>query len=133
MKTSPLKSKSSLKRKSPDPRRILKDKADRALQDWYRDTYPEQLCEACGERIFDIMHHFVPKSMSFFLRFNKKNLVFLCNACHYKHHNTGDPTIHALILFKRGEKWFNWIEKAKRISIPFSRKIMREQIEKYKL
>ena len=84
------------------------DKADRALQDWYRRQYPKGKCEICGLP-FDVMHHFVPKSQSKALRFDdeKGNLVFICNGCHFRHHRTANPMIHGTVIKKRGMDWYN--------------------------
>ena len=122
MKKSPLKRKPSklkrspLRRKSKDPRKKAKDDADRALQDWYRAKYPKNRCEACGGQ-FEVMHHFIAKSQSNYLRYDDRNLIFLCQGCHYRHHNVGDQKIMSTVILKRGEKWHKEIIKESRKQI----------------
>jgi 5-methylcytosine-specific restriction endonuclease McrA len=106
------------------------DRADRALQDYYRALHLK--CEVCGAPA-DLMHHFIEKSRSNYLRFNEINLVPLCKKCHFKHHNTGDTTIHAIIIQKRGQKWLKKIIELSRIKrLPFSVKEIIEIIDFYK-
>ena len=105
---------SVLRKKSLQPIPRLKSKADRQLQDWHRNKYPNQKCEGeCG-RHFDVMHHFIEKSRSSRLRYEEINLVFLCHHCHSLHHRFGDSTIHAKIVLKRGAEWFGKIETLRR-------------------
>lgn len=90
----------------------LKDKADRSLQDYYRAKYPDEKCESCGKQ-FQVMHHFVEKSQSTGLRFEPKNLIFLCYSCHFRHHRTGDSMIMGEVLQERGLEWLISIKKMK--------------------
>ena len=60
-------------------------------------------CEVCGE-IAEVIHHFIPKSLSSYLRYSKENGVPICNECHSKVHFQ-DPHINAMIIFKRGKEW----------------------------
>jgi len=62
-------------------------------------------CEVCGQDT-SCMHHFFTKSSSSFLRYDERNLIPLCNRCHFRHHNTSDPNIHATIIEKRGLDWY---------------------------
>ena len=96
--------KTPLRRKSKSKRRKLIDKADRALQDFYRTQ--GLVCEVCGKPM-NVVHHYFPKNQSSYLRFKKENLVPICTSCHFKHHRTGDPTIHDTIKQKRGQKWLD--------------------------
>jgi hypothetical protein len=106
------------------------DRADRALQDYYRALHLK--CEVCGAPA-DLMHHFIEKSRSNYLRFNEINLVPLCKKCHFKHHNTGDATIHATIIQKRGLGWLNKIIELSKIKrVPFLVKEILEIISFYK-
>lgn len=89
----------------------LKRKLDAKMQKERPDGY----CEVCFMPA-EVYHHFVQKSQSEYLRFNKKNLIPLCNSCHYKHHR-GDPAIVASIIKKRGQKWYNWIKEHRRIEV----------------
>lgn len=90
----------------------LKDRADRALQDFYRAENPGKPCESCG-RTFEVMHHYVEKSQSTGLRFEALNLIFLCHSCHFRHHKTGDAMVIGEVIRKRGMKWLTRIQKLK--------------------
>lgn len=110
----------------------LKLAADRAIQDWYRDNYPMKLCEAKCGRMFQVMHHPIPKSLSARLRYDECNLVFLCNPCHFAHHRRGDPKIHATIIKSRGDKWYANLEKLRREYLDINnRKFLEEVLAKY--
>ena len=109
----------------------LRDKADRALQDHYRATYEGTPCESCG-RPFQVMHHYVEKSQSAGLRFEPKNLIFLCHACHFRHHRTGDSMIMGEVIRKRGMKWLNEIRRLKyERKMVLDRVYLGKQLEKY--
>ena len=108
--------------------RKLIDKADRALQDYYRTL--GLLCEICGKPQ-EVMHHFIPKSQSAVLRYDERNLIPICKGCHFRHHLTGDATIHGTVQSKRGEAWFRNIMELKRKSISLGRKLLEEIIKKY--
>ena len=87
----------------------LKKKLDKAIQ----LARPDGYCEVCGERA-EVLHHFIQKSKSEALRYEPKNLIHLCNSCHYKHHTLGDPTIAIAIKDKRGAEWYKWILENRR-------------------
>lgn len=59
------------------------------------------------------MHHFFPKSVSSRLRYDFDNLIPICQGCHMRHHQAGDPTIHATIIKKRGQAWYDTLLKKK--------------------
>ena len=131
MKKTPLKkSKKKLAKVSKRPLRLLIITADRQLQDWYRDMFPNEKCESCGAK-FELIHHFIEKSRSSLLRFNSINLIFLCHKCHALHHRFGDTTVMARVILKRGQEWFTEIERLKRISIQLLRGFIEDQIKKY--
>ena len=111
--------------------KLLIDKADRALQDFYRRIYPKRRCESCGG-LFGLIHHFIEKSKSNYLRFHKKNLIFICKKCHSLHHCFGDSKIHAKIILKRGQKWLREIIKLNKIKKQsYNVKELEELIKKY--
>ena len=112
-----------IRKHSKNPYRIAQNKADKALQDFYQVLGLK--CEVCGEPA-NLVHHFIEKSQSTNLRFCGKNLVPLCTSCHCKHHLRGDPAIHATILFKRGKKWYNWIQKNREIKKKYTLDELRE-------
>lgn len=69
-------------------------------------------CEVCGKPA-QVVHHFVPKSVSNRLRYDTKNGIILCNGCHMRHHQAGDPLIHLTVEEKRGKGWVDYIKKAR--------------------
>lgn len=87
----------------------LRNKADRLLQEWVRQTY--KVCECCGMPL-SCGHHFFNKASSSALRYSKNNIIPICARCHLRHHN-GDPRPHATVLMKRGEKWYKDLLKEK--------------------
>jgi len=120
--------KTKLRRRSKSKYYI--DKADRAVQDFYRALHLK--CEVCGAPA-ELVHHFIEKSKSNYLRFNGINLIPICRKCHFKHHNAGDATIHAKIIQKRGQEWLNKIIELSRIKrSPFSNKELQEITKIYK-
>ena len=74
-------------------------------------------CIICGETAIQ-MHHYEPRSMSLFLRYNVENAVPLCKSCHYKIHFSHRPNeikeLCNIICKKRGKKWYKYIEAGKR-------------------
>lgn len=113
----------------------LKNKADRALQDWYRAKHAGHRCEAeCGSA-FQVMHHYVPKSQSAGLRFEPENLIFLCHGCHFRHHRTGDPDVMGTVLQRRGMKWLAVVKTLRlaRKDWTLDRKFLTDQLTKYTL
>jgi 5-methylcytosine-specific restriction endonuclease McrA len=70
-------------------------------------------CEVCGGRVH-CMHHFFPKSVSSRLRYDFDNLIPICQGCHMRHHLAGDPKIHEKIKQKRGQAWYDVLEKKSR-------------------
>lgn len=85
-------------------------KADTALQEWGRRTFDK--CEVCGG-VLSCLHHFFTKGSSNNLRYHIPNLIPICQRCHYRHHRTDDPSIHATIQKKRGNDWYDDLLKEK--------------------
>lgn len=88
----------------------LKAKADRALQDAFRRNNPDKKCEMCLVNEFQVMHHFIWKSQSNYLRYDEKNLIFVCNPCHSKFHAFPDPIYPIKVHQMRGPEWTKYIE-----------------------
>ena len=65
-------------------------------------------------------HHFYPKGLYGHLRYNLDNGVPLCMGHHFAHHHRGDPAVHQNIIEKRGENWFNSLQKKARTRPPNS-------------
>lgn len=91
----------------------LKKHLDRLVQEVYVVLNP--VCFACEDDFTSEMHHFVPKAMSFYLRFRESNLIPLCQGCHFVHHFQGNPLIHATIIKRKGWKWYDKIQEDSRI------------------
>jgi 5-methylcytosine-specific restriction endonuclease McrA len=92
--------------------KYLRSKADNLLQKLIRQLYSK--CEVCGQPI-SCGHHYWQKSSSSGLRYNLKNIIPICQSCHFKLHN-GDPSIQAKIIFIRGKKWYFDLLKEKEIT-----------------
>ncbi len=110
MKRTPLKrSKKPLRKKAKGRSELVKliERADRALQDFYRSLNLE--CEVCGAKQ-EVMHHFIPKSSSFGLRYKPQNLIKLCQKCHARHHLSPDTFVQDTIIIKRGIAWLKALE-----------------------
>ena len=104
-------------------------KADRLLQEWGRRTYKQ--CMVCEKKL-SCLHHYYPKSKSSALRYDKGNLIPICNGCHLKHH-TGDPKIHNTVNAIRGAEWLKKLEKKKegyvKTNIGYYKKIIEDLSE----
>ena len=108
------------------------DKADRALQDYYRARYTGARCEVCGKP-FETMHHHLLKSQSNAGRFERINLIFICHKCHSKI-SFGDLTGVARYSSKRGLKWVEKIETLKKVRKQYyTKKELEAIIKKYEL
>lgn len=120
-----------IRKQSNQPIPKLKRKADRALQDYFRSKNLK--CFVCNRRA-EVMHHFVPQSQSAFLKYSEDNLVELCHSCHFRHHRTNDPTIHATIMMRKGQEWINKIMAARKKYLDTNnRKFLEDIINKYKI
>ena len=86
---------------------LAQKKMDRQMQLENVPLNPQ--CLVCGSQTAE-MHHYVQKTMSAYLRYEKRNLVPLCKNCHTRHHLSGDPTIVATIARKKGKTWQKWIQ-----------------------
>jgi len=105
-----------------------RNKADKAMQQSLTAKNP--LCEVCGRQT-NCMHHFFTKSSSSFLRYDERNLIPLCQRCHFRHHNTSDPTIHATIIEKRGLDWYNELRRESHTITKATKSYYNSIIEKY--
>ena len=94
------------------------DKADRALQDWFRAMYPNKKCEVAGCRnTFSLMHHHLEKSISNAGRYNHDNLIFICKFHHDKIHLSGDRAqIIAKYTITKGKDWVKRMDKLRKES-----------------
>ena len=100
-----------LNKKGKSKTSILQSKCDKALQLEGKRRYKE--CEICGKPI-NCLHHFFPKSVSARLRYEWDNLIPICMGCHFQHHSSYNPSIHATVIEKRGLDWYNGLNTIKR-------------------
>ncbi len=108
------------------------NKADRALQDWYRWKYPDDKCEVCGVGA-EVRHHHIEKSKSNAGRYLDDNLVASCHKCHSKI-IFGDNNVVAIYSVRRGEEWVARMEILKREKKSYyTKKELEEIIEKYRV
>lgn len=87
---------------------------DTLMQEIGRLTNPA--CILCGKEC-QVQHHFVPKSVSARLRYEWINLIPLCNGCHHRLHQSGDPDYEQRIIKFYGQKWYNKLQEMRKESI----------------
>lgn len=85
----------------------LQKKCDNKLQELGRKEFKK--CEVCGKKM-NCLHHFFPKSVSARLRYEWDNMIPICTSCHFQHHTSFNPKIHAKILKKKGFEWYDKLE-----------------------
>ena len=71
-------------------------------------------CEVCGGTKGITAHHFIPRSLSAYLKYDLDNGVCLCQGCHFAHHHKSEPKIHYKVVEKRGGEWYNKLEKKRK-------------------
>lgn len=106
----------------------LKFLADKALQDYFR-RYKTK-CELCSNP-YQVAHHFIHKKLSSYLRYDERNLIFVCNSCHSKFHSFPDPQISIRVLKLRGDEWNEYLESHRHLIKKFTRDELQEIINKY--
>jgi len=117
-----------IRKHSKNPLPKLKEKADRALQDYFRRVKTK--CEMCGGQ-YQVAHHFIHKKLSSYLRYDERNLIFVCQSCHSKFHSFPEPTYPAKVLQMRGNEWLEYLETHRHLGKKFSRDELEALIEKY--
>lgn len=118
--------KTKLKQRSPTKLAVLRRQCDRALQEEGRRRY--KVCEVCGKPM-SCLHHFFPKSVSSRLRYEWDNLIPICVGCHFLHHSTFNPSVHATVIKKRGVEWYDNLAKLKEEIIKVNVAYYEEQLE----
>ena len=108
----------------------LKEEADRAMQDYFRSVKTH--CEMCGKP-YQVAHHFIYKSSSNYLRYDEKNLIFVCNPCHSKFHAFPDPMYPVRVHQMRGPEWTAYINENRHKIKYDNRQELEEIIKKYQL
>lgn len=106
------------------------DKADKALQNYFRTRFPSEICEVCGKKA-EVRHHHIEKSKSNFLRFHGDNLIALCHFCHSKI-IFGDHQIVAIYSIGRGRAWLDKISELRKVKKQYyTKKELEKLIEAY--
>ncbi|MCR4330229.1 MAG: HNH endonuclease [Candidatus Roizmanbacteria bacterium] len=108
----------------------LKSTADRTVQDYFRRV--KEKCELCFHA-YQVVHHFIPKSLSNYLRYDPMNFIYICSKCHSKFHSFPDPMIGIRVERIRGDKWVEYIEKHRYLLKKDNRAELNGIIEKYRL
>lgn len=120
--------------------KTLRNKADKLFSQCCFKRYGDR-CEVCGKMGHGV-HHFVPKSISAYLRYNIDNGVILCTYCHIiRIHSQGDPRIFEDIIKKRGQKWYKELKQLKVVgekkksfvSVKYYKQVIKEFEEELKL
>ena len=86
----------------------LQKQCDSLMQETGRKRFPKSLISGLPTQV---LHHFVPKSVSSMLRYDWDNLIPLTNAEHCRLHQSPDPTTNARILEIKGMDWFKELKK----------------------
>lgn len=105
------------KKKLPKIGKLQKE-CDGIMQEINRKNNPA--CEVCGQSC-DTGHHFFPKSTSARLRYEFDNLIPICHGCHMQHHQAGNPRIHQTIIQRRGQEWYDRMNRLSREPIKVNR------------
>lgn len=84
----------------------LRNKCDKVMQEIGHKE--NRFCLLCG-KAQQVMHHFFPKSVSSYLRYDWQNLVPLCNGCHMRLHQSGDPSYEQRIIALKGQEWWKYL------------------------
>jgi len=116
-------------RRRKTKRAILLSEADKLYQIKLIKEKPKSVVS--GEPT-EVTHHFVPKSQSNNLRYDKKNGVPLTNKEHARHHLSGDPSIVAKILEINGQGWFDDLQFKRRVILKLNITQLKEIIERLK-
>jgi hypothetical protein len=91
-----------------------RSECDALMQEIGRLTNP--YCILC-QRDCQVMHHFIPKSVCARLRYEWSNLVPLCNGCHNRLHQSGDPGYEQRIIKYNGIEWYEKLEEMRKEEI----------------
>lgn len=88
-----------------------RNKCDKLMQEIGKKKFPKSILSGLPT---EVMHHFFPKSISSSLRYDWDNLIPLTNGEHLRLHQSGDPSYQQRIIAKKGQKWYQELEKRKR-------------------
>ncbi len=85
-------------------------KCDALMQEKGRLMSPKSILSGLPTQV---MHHFVPKSVSARLRYDWDNLIPLTNGEHMRLHQSGDPSYEMRIVEIKGKDWWQSIKSRK--------------------
>jgi len=120
MKRTPLKRGSKqlkgtrLKRVSKTKLRKLQLECDALYQKVGKRMFPKSIVSG---KPTEVIHHFYTKQSSSRLRYDFDNAIPLTNGEHFSHHIKSDPTIHATVIRKKGQNWYDTLSKKKNESM----------------
>jgi hypothetical protein len=108
--------------------RVLEKKADKLFQIKLISEKPFSIVS--GEPT-EVIHHFIPKSQSNDLRYDRNNGVPLTNKEHCSHHLSGDSNIVATILKNYGQEWFDDLQSRRHIICKNNKERLLKVIEEF--
>ena len=107
----------ALKRKSDDPKAMLKAKTDRDYQDFFRELcFDYDIKSEYSGLPMEVCHHPREKISCAALEFDVRNFVPLTYQEHEQIHNAGNPEIMEVVGGKRGAEWKDALDKVVRDS-----------------
>lgn len=107
----------------------LRNQADKLMQQIGQRDNP--VCMTCG-KASQVMHHFIPKSVCAALRYDWDNLIPLCNGCHNRLHQSGDPEYEQKIIRTKGQEWYDSLQEKRKELIKVNKGYYEEKINHYK-
>lgn len=89
-----------------NPTTKIQEECDSLLQEVGKLKYPKSLLSGSPT---NVLHHYIPKSVSSALRYDWDNLIPLTNGEHWQIHNkSGNPDVANRILLKKGgQDWYD--------------------------
>ena len=112
--------------KKRSPLGTLRNKCDKLMQEINKKN--NKKCFICPNKC-QVAHHFIPKSVSARLRYDWDNLIPLCNACHMRLHQSGDPSYEYNIIKKKGDNWFELLQEKKQEIIKVNKSYYENKLE----
>jgi hypothetical protein len=100
---------------------------DTLLQKINKQDNPK--CLLCASDC-QVGHHFFAKSISSFLRYDFRNIIPLCNGCHWRIHASGDPSYEQRIIDIKGRDWYDELDKIRRNPIQTNVKYYKDTEER---
>jgi hypothetical protein len=117
------------------PSKALLNRADRALQDWFRANTDDK-CVICGRKA-ELRHHHILKSKCNRLRYDERNLIPLCSRCHCLVHgsfraSSGQGYLLDEYILKKGKRWHDYLmRKQREPKLELTESYLKGIIEKY--